>query len=74
MADRLPRKDQPPSLLDIVKSTLAAAVGVQSNKNRERDFTHGNIKVYVIAGMIFTLLFLATVITIVHLVLSRPGS
>lgn len=74
MADRLPRKDQPPSLLDIVKSTLAAAVGVQSNKNRERDFTHGNIKVYVIAGMIFTLLFLATVITIVHLVLRRPGS
>lgn len=55
-------------LLAVAKSTLAAATGVQSNKNRERDFTHGNIKVYVAAGIIFTLLFISTVIATVRLV------
>ncbi len=56
-------------LLAVVKSTLAAATGVQSNKNRERDFTHGNIKVYVAAGVIFTLLFISVVIATVRLVM-----
>ncbi|MGK2915512.1 MAG: DUF2970 domain-containing protein [Porticoccaceae bacterium] len=58
----------------MVKSTLAAAIGVQSSKNRERDLTHGNIKIYIAAGIIFTLLFLATVIGVVQLVLNRAGS
>lgn len=74
MTESTPPGQQKPGFLDIVKSTLAAAVGVQSNKNRERDFTHGNIKVYIIAGIVFTLLFLATVIGVVQLVLSRTGS
>mgnify|MGYP001567659718 CR=1 FL=1 len=56
-------------LLAVVKSTLAAATGVQSTKNRERDFTHGNIKVYVAAGIIFTLLFIGTVMAAVKLVM-----
>lgn len=56
-------------LLAVVKSTLAAATGVQSSKNRERDFTHGNIKVYVAAGIIFTLLFIGTVMAAVKLVM-----
>jgi hypothetical protein len=74
MADPTPPRQQKPGFLDIVKSTLAAAIGVQSSKNRERDFTHGNIKIYIAAGIIFTLLFLATVIGVVQLVLSRAGS
>ncbi len=60
---------QKPRFVDIVKSTLAAAVGVQSNKNRERDFAQGNILAYVVSGIIFTVLFISTVIIVVKMVI-----
>ena len=58
-----------PSFWRIIVSTLAAAFGVQSRKNLEQDFKHGNIKVYILAGLIFTTLFVGAVIFIVNLVL-----
>lgn len=60
---------QKPRFVDIVKSTLAAAAGVQSNKNRERDFAHGNILAFVISGIVFTGLFIAAVIIVVKMVI-----
>ncbi len=76
MAEK-PEKDeseeQQPGVWDIVKSTLAGALGVQSSKNRERDFKHGSIKVFIAAGVIFTLIFIAVVITVVKLVLRSAG-
>lgn len=57
------------SAVDLLKSTLSAAVGVQTNANREKDFKHGNIKTFVFAGIIFTVLFIGTIITIVNLIL-----
>lgn len=67
--------DQGPKLgfAHILKSTLAGALGVQSNKNREQDFTKGSIKVYAVAGVIFTVLFIAVVITVVKIVLHNAG-
>lgn len=61
--------DQKPNLMQVVGSVFAAAFGVQSSKNRERDFKHGSHKVFIIAGIVGTLLFLATLITIVQIVL-----
>jgi len=61
--------DQKPSAVDLLKSTLSAAIGVQNNANRERDFKHGNIKTFVFAGVIFTVVFIASVITVVNFVL-----
>ena len=58
-----------PSIGQIILSTLAAAVGVQSNKNRERDFTQGNLYVYVAAGIIFTGLFVGGLILLVKVLL-----
>ena len=40
--------------LQIIQSTLAAAIGVQSKKNRERDFQEGNAGTFIAAGIIFT--------------------
>lgn len=54
--------------LQIIQSTLAAAIGVQSKKNRERDFQEGNAGTFIAAGIIFTVLFIATVMTVVQLV------
>lgn len=62
-----------PGFIDIVKSTLAGAVGVQSTSNRERDFKHGSIKTFAIAGIIFTVLFIGAVVGVVKLVLSQLG-
>lgn len=53
----------------IVGSTMAAAFGVQSSKNRERDFTQGKASHFIVAGIIFTVLFALTVFTVVQLVL-----
>jgi hypothetical protein len=65
--------DTKPGFWHIVLSTLAAAFGVQSNKNHQRDFKHGHIGPYIAAGIIFTLLFIAVVATIVASVLKAKG-
>lgn len=57
-----------PSLLHVVKSVVAAAIGVQSDKNREVDFKHGSLPAYIVVGLIATLLFIFTIVSIVSLV------
>ena len=66
-----PSNQQKPRLISVVKSILAAGIGVQSEKNRTRDFEQGSPLVFIIGGIIFTLLFIATVATVVGFVLSR---
>ncbi|PKG37825.1 DUF2970 domain-containing protein [Psychromonas sp. Urea-02u-13] len=57
-------------MLEVTFSVIAAAFGVQSSKNSERDFTTGKPLVFIVAGLIFTLLFIMTIIGIVTLVLA----
>ena len=61
---------QKPSIIALIKSILAAAIGVQSDKNRTRDFEQGNPLVFIIGGIVFTLLFIITIALVVCLVLS----
>jgi len=58
-----------PNFLEIAKSIFSAAIGVQSNKNRERDFQQGSLSAYVIGGVIFTLTFIGVIVFVVSLVL-----
>lgn len=58
-----------PTLLQVIGSVLAAAFGVQSTANRERDFAGGSVKIYIIAGIIFTVVFIFLILTVVRLVL-----
>ncbi|PCJ36568.1 MAG: hypothetical protein COA75_07240 [Cellvibrionales bacterium] len=67
--NKVSEEEKKPNATDLLKSTLSAAIGVQSNANRERDFNHGNIKTFVFAGIIFTAIFIGTVITVVNMVL-----
>lgn len=55
--------------LQVVASVLAAALGVQSSRNRERDFRHGSPAVFIAAGIVFTVLFIGGVALVVNLVL-----
>jgi hypothetical protein len=58
----------------VISSVFAAGLGVQSSKNRERDFKQGRIGVFIAAGLIFTLLFIAVVFGVVQLVLKSAGN
>jgi len=60
--------------MSVIGSVFAAGLGVQNSKNRERDFKEGNFKVFVVAGIVFTLLFIGAVFTIVQLVLRNAGA
>lgn len=67
------QKDQQPGFGSIVMSTLAAAFGVQSSKNRERDFVKGNFKAYVISGLIFTVIFITSIVMLVKFLIRNAG-
>lgn len=58
-----------PTLKQIIQSVLAAAIGVQSNANRERDFEQGSLTSYLIVGAIATVLFIIILLTIVSFIL-----
>lgn len=60
---------KPPTLWQMLHSVMAAAFGVQSHKNRARDFTHGKPSHFVILGVVFTAVFALILLGIVQLVL-----
>ncbi|MEZ5560653.1 MAG: DUF2970 domain-containing protein [Pseudomonadales bacterium] len=62
------------SFWQVAASTVAAAFGVQSSQNRERDFSRGRVLHFIIAGIVFTALFVFAVVTVVNLVLRSAGA
>ena len=56
--------------LNVMKSALSAAFGVQSNANRERDFNQGKPIHFIAAGLVVTLLFIAALVLLVKLVIA----
>ena len=61
---------KPLSFLDIIGSTFAAAIGVQSKANKKRDFSQGKPAQFIFAGLIFATIFVVSVVAIVRAVLS----
>ena len=57
-----------PNILQVVKSVLAAFIGVQSKKNREQDFTQGSITSYIVVGLIATVGFILTLVFLVSMI------
>lgn len=66
-------QNRPPSFWQMLHSVLAAAFGVQSGKNRARDFTHGKPSHFIILGVGFTLAFVLLLYALVRLVLHLAG-
>ena len=62
------------SFFQLLKSTMSAFIGVQSNANRERDFKYGKISHFIGIGLLFGLLFVCTLIGIVQIVIRTSGS
>ncbi len=63
-----PQDPKPPGLLQIIFSVLAAFLGVQSERNRERDFQHGKSTHYIVVGLIMTLLLIVALVGLVRAV------
>jgi len=51
------------------KSVSAAFIGVQSDSNRERDFTQGKLSHFIIAGVIGVAIFIGVLFAVVSLIL-----
>ena len=65
---------KPPSFLSVLGSVLASMFGVQSNRRREEDFTHGKPSQYIVIGLLVTVVFILTVWGVVSLVMRLAGS
>jgi hypothetical protein len=52
---------------------LAAAIGVQSRTNKVRDFSRGNAAHFIVAGVLFTVVFVVVVMLVVKAVLTNAS-
>ena len=64
-------ESDPPGFWRAMGSVVAAAFGVQSSKNRARDFKQGRFLNFMVAGVLFTVILLAGLYTLVQLVLGN---
>ena len=71
--DRQPETEVQLTFWQLLRSTLSAFIGVQSNANRERDFRHGKMSHFIWMGLLFGLIFVLTLIGVVQLVLHFTG-
>lgn len=65
--------DKPLTFREMLTSVLAAALGVQSGKNRTRDFSRGKPSHFILLGLGFTALFVLVILGMVKLVLFFAG-
>lgn len=68
-----PADNKPPTFWQMLHSVMAAAFGVQSSKNRARDFSHGKPSQFLILGLLFTLVFALILFGVVKLILHFAG-
>lgn len=54
----------------VLKSVMSSFIGVQNNRTRERDFTHGRARDFIIIGIMLTVLFVLGVWGLVMLVMA----
>lgn len=65
--------ERPLTLWQVVASVLASFFGVQSSKNRERDFKRGKAAHFIVVGLITTALLVLTVVLVVKFALKQAG-
>jgi len=58
----------------LLMSTMAAFIGVQSNANRERDFKHGKVSHFIAIGILFGITFVLAITTLVKIVMNSLGA
>ncbi|MDX1693028.1 MAG: DUF2970 domain-containing protein [Ketobacteraceae bacterium] len=61
------------SFLSMIQSVVAGIFGVQSDKNRQKDFRKGDASQFIVLGIVATLILMITMIMIVRSVLESAG-
>ena len=74
MPENNPEDRKGTGFINVLKSTIFAASGIQTKANRERDFEHGKPSTFIIAGIIFMVVFILSIIGVVQLVMSLSTS
>ena len=70
-------KDAPssrPGFLRVVQSVFAAIFGIQSDKNREKDFNSGDASQYIAVGIVAVIVIMVVMIIIVNQVLDSANA
>ncbi|MED5431455.1 MAG: DUF2970 domain-containing protein [Pseudomonadota bacterium] len=67
-------QDKKPSLIQTINSILAALFGVQSAKNRERDFTKGDAGNYIGVYVVLVVALVIGMIITVNMVLDAAAT
>jgi hypothetical protein len=62
-----------PGLRQVIGSVLAAMVGIQKGKNRERDFTYGKPSHFITVGLVVTGVAVLLLWGLVKLILYLAG-
>lgn len=62
-------KHDKPGFLAVILSVIAAFFGVQTEKNRQRDFSAGKPIHYILIGIVLTVFFVVSIMGLVSLVL-----
>lgn len=65
---------QPLGPLGVLSSVFRAWFGVQTEERRQRDFSSGNAKPFIVAGIIFVVVMVIGVVIAVNLAISATGS
>jgi uncharacterized membrane protein len=60
-----------PGLGTLVMAVLAGAIGVNSSKNRKKDFSAKSATPYIIAGILFTVLFMISLYGLIQWILPK---
>ncbi len=68
-----PEDDAAVSLWQTFASVAASFFGVQSSKNRTRDFSKGRPLHFIVIALVMTVAFVTTIVVVVKLVLRNAG-
>ncbi|NVK22179.1 MAG: DUF2970 domain-containing protein [Kangiellaceae bacterium] len=68
-----PQQHQGTGFWSIVKSVVGAMFGVQSEAQREKDFEQGSAMQFIVGGIVFTLVFIFTILYFVNSALESSG-
>ena len=68
-----PEKPPPRGFFGLIQSVVAAIFGIQSDKNREKDFAGGDASQFITMGIVAVVVLVVTMIIVVNQVLDSAG-
>ena len=66
-------KEETLALWEVFQGVIAMFIGVQSEKNRERQFKYGKLHQFIIVGIFITVIFIVHIILLVKFVMNWAG-